>query len=251
VLAGYRDRNNRRKDGYHVDDLRSMALHDITESLGEDGLRGRFAIEIAQLPPDDQDRLREALDWASELHRGDRRSREPYLNHLLRVTIRIAHHYRVTDTDVLCAALLHDAVEDHADDIAGPGPDPTAAALAVVTDRFGARVAGLVEAVTNPVYDPDRDAHEQYREHVLESLASDPWARVIKLSDFTDNAVGIHWSTPSKARRVAPKYQPLVEDLRQLLNRPDTPLDDDVKSAIDAQLTLGQQRLADVIDRPA
>jgi hypothetical protein len=33
--------------------------------------------------------------------------------HLLRVTIRILSHYRVADPDVACAALLHDAVEDH------------------------------------------------------------------------------------------------------------------------------------------
>ena len=33
-------------------------------------------------------------------------------------TIRILVHYRVADPDVACAALLHDAVEDHAADIA-------------------------------------------------------------------------------------------------------------------------------------
>jgi len=228
-----------------------MALHDITETLGERGLRDRFDIEVAKLPGADQARLRDALDWAADLHRDDRRTREPYLNHLLRVTIRISHHYRVTDPDVLCAALLHDAVEDHPEDIAGPSTDPTAAALAVVRERFGTRVASLVEAVTNPIYDLDRDAHEQYREHVLESLAADPWARVIKLSDFTDNAVGINWTTPSKAQRVAPKYHPLVDDLRLLLARPDTPLADDVKAVIDAQLTLGEQRLASLLAPPA
>jgi len=91
---------------------------------------------------------------------------------------------------------------------------------------------------------PDRDPDEQYREHVVASLTADPWARVIKLSDFTDNAVGIVWTSAAKARRVAPKYFPLVDDLRELAARPDTPLDDDVKRHIDNQLTAAEQRLA-------
>jgi (p)ppGpp synthase/HD superfamily hydrolase len=110
----------------------------------------------------------------------------------LRVTIRILSHYRVTDADVACAALLHDAVEDHADDIAPRSGRETA--LAVLAGQFGERAAELVAAVTNPVYEPGRDKHEQYREHVIASLQASPWARVIKVSDFTDNAVAS--STP-------------------------------------------------------
>ena len=88
-----------------------------------------------------------------------------------------------------CAALLHDAVEDHAADLAPGGTRQ--AALAVLAGRFGERTAALVAAVTNPGWEPGRDEHEQYREHVLASLDASPWARVIKASDFTDNAVGI------------------------------------------------------------
>jgi (p)ppGpp synthase/HD superfamily hydrolase len=229
-----------------ADDLRTMSLHEITEAAGEQGLRDRFEIEVRELPSSGRPRIRAALTWAAALHRDDRRSREPYLNHLLRVSIRIMHHYRVSDPDVICAAVLHDAVEDHAADIAGV--DDAAAALAVVAARFGPRVASLVGAVTNPTYDLDRDVHEQYREHVLSSLAADPWARVIKLSDFTDNAVGIQWAAPAKAKQVAPKYYPLVDDLRELLMRPDTPLTEAVKQDIERHLTSGAQRLGDLID---
>ncbi len=61
-----------------------------------------------------------------------------------------------------CAALLHDAVEDHADGIAHGGARP--AALAVLAGRFGAgwfgdRAAGLVAAVTNPEWEVGRDEH--------------------------------------------------------------------------------------------
>ena len=63
-------------------------------------------MEIAQFPAADRGRAQDALALASRRHSADQRQREPYANHLLRVTIRILSHYRVTDPDVACAALL-------------------------------------------------------------------------------------------------------------------------------------------------
>src|SRR6188768_2753007 len=99
--------------------LLSMPLHAITEVYGEAGLRERFALELLELPPGDRRQLEEALELAARLHADDRRVREPYLNHLLRVAIRIMRYYGIRDVDVLTAALLHDAVEDHPDELAG------------------------------------------------------------------------------------------------------------------------------------
>jgi (p)ppGpp synthase/HD superfamily hydrolase len=98
--------------------LAKTPLHAITSVHGEAGLRERLAIEIADFHPADLVRVEQALGLASRLHAGDRRQREPYVNHLLRVAIRIISHYRVRDPDLACAALLHDAVEDHASDLA-------------------------------------------------------------------------------------------------------------------------------------
>jgi hypothetical protein len=64
--------------------------------------------------------------------------------------------------------------------------------------RAGLTGTILVAAVTNPVYAPGRDEHEQYREHVAASLLVSPWARVIKASDFTDYAG--RWIMPSFAQ---------------------------------------------------
>jgi transcriptional regulator with XRE-family HTH domain len=223
-----------------------MPLHAITAIHGEQGLRARFAAEIARLPdPAERERAGRALQLAGRLHAADRRQREPYVNHLLRVAVRIMspHHYGVGDPDVICAALLHDAVEDHADGLAAGGRDSAVAALAA---DFGARTAGLVEAVTNPEWEPgDRD--EQYRAHVAASLAASPWARVIKASDFTDNGVGLHHTTGPKAARLARKYAPLVPVLADLTARPDTPLSLRAKALILGQLCNAQERFA-VID---
>jgi (p)ppGpp synthase/HD superfamily hydrolase len=227
--------------------LARMPLHAITSVHGEAGLRERLAMEIAACPAAGRASVADALALVSQLHAADRRQREPYLNHLLRVAIRVLHHYRVRDTDVACAALLHDAVEDHAADIAPGGRQD---ALGVLAALFGGRTASLVAAVTNPEYEPGRDEHEQYREHVAASLEASPWARVIKASDFTDNAVGVIHLTGPKLSRLARKYSPLVPVLRELILRPDTPLDADVKTMIAAQLDTAQGRLAAIWHGP-
>jgi hypothetical protein len=232
----------------------TMPLHAITSTYGEQGLRVRFAAEAEAWPGPDRERLNRALNLAARLHAADRREREPYVNHLLRVAIRIMSHYGVRDADVACAALLHDAVEDHAADLAadsrrpeGVSPGGREAALAALADGFGPRVAALVGAVTNPEYAPGRDPHEQYREHVAESLRGNPWARVIKASDFTDNGVGLIHTTGPRLRKLAGKYAPLVPVLRELIALPDTPLDARVREGILAQLDRAAERFAAVL----
>ncbi|MEU1394559.1 HD domain-containing protein [Micromonospora zamorensis] len=233
--------------------LGSMPMHAITEIHGEPGLLERFRLEVQQFDDDARERLNAALDLAAELHRDDRRVREPYLNHLLRVAIRLMHHYQVRDVEVIVAGLLHDAVEDHPAELAGgePGADPTAAALVALAARFGPRVATLVAAVTNPEYDPERDRNAQYREHLAVSLDREPWARVIKVSDFTDNGVGVIHTVGPKVVSSARKYRPLVPLFRDLIGRPDTPLSPAVKRHIFGQLDLAEERFSAILDQPA
>ena len=222
--------------------LAMMPLHAITSAYGEEGLRARFATELQAWPGPDRERLARALDLAGRLHAGDIRGREPYVNHLLRVAIRIMSHYRVRDAEVVCAALLHDAVEDHAAALAADGTQR--AALAALAADFGPRVAELVGAVTNPEYSPDRGQDEQYREHVADSLRRNPWARVIKASDFADNGAGLIHVTGPRLHRLAGKYAPLVPVLQELIARPDTPLDDLARQRILTQLSRAADRFA-------
>jgi hypothetical protein len=222
--------------------LAKMPLHAITSVHGEAGLRERLLMEIAQFSVPDRGRAHDALALASRLHALDRRQREPYTNHLFRVTIRVISHYRVVDPDATCAALLHDAVEDHAKDITPGGTRQRA--FASLATQFGEHTAELVAAVTNPVYEPGRDRHEQYREHVATSLGANPCARIIKASDFTDNAVGLMHTTGPKLSNLARKYGPLVPTLRELILRADTPLDADVKNMIVGQLDSAEDRFA-------
>jgi hypothetical protein len=228
--------------------LAQMPLHAITSVHGEAGLRERLAIELVRFRPADQDRVEQALTLASQLHVADRRQSEPYLNHPLRVAIRVISHYRAGDPDLACAALLHDAVEDHADELAPGCGQPEA--LAALAAQFGDRVADVVAAVTNPAWQPGRDADDQYREHVTASLQANPVARVIKVSDFVDNGVGLIHTTGPKLRQLAGKYAPLVPVLRELINRPDTPLYADVKEHITGQLDTAAKRFAAIGHEP-
>lgn len=101
--------------------------------------------------------------------------------------------------------------------------------------------------MTNPVYDPRGDRNEHYRLHLVESLTWDRWARVIKLSDFIDNGLGVIYSTAAKARKSAAKYAPLVPDLLELVNRPDTPLDHAIKAHICGQLDQARRRFTAIL----
>lgn len=239
--------------------LAVMPLHTISEVYGEDGLRERLRHEVAELPG--RADVLAALDLAAELHRDDRYGREPYLSHLLRVATRIVSHYEVRDATPVIAGLLHDAVEDHAPELAALQDDsslePRPAALAVLTARFGAPVAEIVAAVTNPERDPaDRadvtERHRRYREHIAASLERSPWGRVVKLSDFTDNGVGILYATGPSMPKLARKYAPLTDVYRDLVRRPDTPLAEHVKEHILGQLDLADERFAAILaDEPS
>jgi hypothetical protein len=46
---------------------------------------------------------------------------------------------------------------------------------------------------------------------------------VLKVSDLTDNGVGLIYTTGPRAARLARKYAPLVPVLTGLIARPDTP----------------------------
>ncbi|MFW6079654.1 MAG: HD domain-containing protein [Gemmatimonadota bacterium] len=109
------------------------------------------------------ERFERAFRLACELHRHDLRKSTtvPYLAHLMSVAALVLEDGG--DEDEAIAGLLHDALEDHPDEI-------TAEEL---EERFGARVRELVEACTDtpPEYTggqkpPWRKRKERYIEHV-------------------------------------------------------------------------------------
>lgn len=223
-----------------------MPLHAISETLGTEGLIQRFSIEVSHgLEVAGQHQANQALIVANQLHFSDQRVREPYVNHVLRVATRMMAHYEVRDPDVIGAGLLHDSVEDHAKDLAAANSvSPKQEALATLSQWFNPRVSAIVGGVTNPEFDPAGDKSKQYLAH-LEQLvgAKDPWLLVVKLSDFTDNATGLIYTSGPKVPKLAAKYLPAIPIFRGALERADMPLSPAVVQHISGQLDLTQDRL--------
>ena len=88
------------------------------------------------LDEEGREKVDRAYRFAAEYHRDQRRrSGEPYINHPVEVALILAHDLRM-DEDTICAALLHDTVED------------TPATKDQVAEMFGPTVADLVDGVT-------------------------------------------------------------------------------------------------------
>jgi hypothetical protein len=60
--------------------------------------------------------------------------------------------------------------------------------------------------------------------------------------------VGLPYTTGPKLSKLAGKYRPLVPVLRELILRPDTPLDPEVKGMIAGQLDNAEARFAAIVD---
>lgn len=110
-------------------------------------------------------RFEEALVYAARLHDDHVRkgSGRPYVGHLLAVAAIVID--AGGDEDEAIAALLHDAVEDR-----GGAP-----VLAAIRDRFGDRVAAIVEGCSDTDQMPKppwRERKEAYLAHVPEATSS-------------------------------------------------------------------------------
>src|ERR1700722_19679753 len=86
------------------------------------------------------DQLKRAFHLASRIHSGQfRDDGTPYIDHPIRVALILLDEVHIHDSDVLCAALLHDAMEDC----------PTFS-LESLEQGFGSRVRHIVATLTKP-----------------------------------------------------------------------------------------------------
>jgi GTP diphosphokinase / guanosine-3',5'-bis(diphosphate) 3'-diphosphatase len=156
------------------------APSDLTD-LERELLSDLFAIveehaeEVAQTV--DRDAVVRAFVFACEHHADQRRkSGEDFITHPVGVA-KICAGMRL-DTETLCAALLHDTVED------------TSASLSEVRETFGDEVAGLVDGVTKltgiTFQSRDEAQAENYRKMMI-AMATDIRVILIKLADRLHN----------------------------------------------------------------
>jgi GTP diphosphokinase / guanosine-3',5'-bis(diphosphate) 3'-diphosphatase len=157
--------------------------------------------------PIDRDRVQEAFVFAC-VHHGDQRrqSGEDFITHPIGVA-KICAGMRL-DTETLCAALLHDTVED------------TSASLAEVSERFGEEIAGLVDGLTKltglTFQSRDEAQAENYRKMMV-AMASDIRVILIKLADRLHNMRTISAMSKQKqlekSRETLDIYAPIAHRL--------------------------------------
>ncbi|TMM03131.1 MAG: bifunctional (p)ppGpp synthetase/guanosine-3',5'-bis(diphosphate) 3'-pyrophosphohydrolase [Actinobacteria bacterium] len=155
----------------------------------------------------DRDKVEEAFVYSC-VHHADqrRRSGEEFIIHPVGVA-KICAGMRL-DTETLCAALLHDTVED------------TSASLDEVQQAFGDEIAGLVDGVTKltglTFQSRDEAQAENYRKMMV-AMASDIRVILIKLADRLHNMRTIaalpKQKQIEKARETLDIYAPIAHRL--------------------------------------
>ena len=129
------------------------------------------------LDDDDRALLEKAFRFADEMHAGQKRkSGEAFVIHPVEVAIILADLHM--DVETLCAALLHDTVED------------TVATKQQVTELFGEAIANLVDGVTKiaklSVETLSDEQAETFRKMLI-AMNKDIRVVVIKLADRLHN----------------------------------------------------------------
>jgi guanosine-3',5'-bis(diphosphate) 3'-pyrophosphohydrolase len=144
-----------------------------------------------------------AAEAASRWHVHQRRkgpAHEPYINHLLEVARLVGEATEGKDTELVIAALLHDAVED------------CEVPLKMIKRSFGNGVASLVAEVTD---DKSLNKAIRKRKQIDDAPNKSQRAKILKLADKTSNlralttSAAADWSVKRKldyvqwARKVA------------------------------------------------
>lgn len=134
-----------------------------------------------------------AYEYAATMHSGQKReSGEPYITHPIAVAQILVE--LGMDTDTICAALLHDVVED------------TGASLDILKKNFGQDVANLVDGVTKlnqvALFTREEQQAENIRKMLL-FMSKDIRVIIIKLSDRLHNMRTLGYRSEAKRRDVS------------------------------------------------
>ena len=156
----------------------------------------------------DLEKINRAYNLAERCHEGQLRiSGEPYIIHPIAVA-KICAELQL-DTDSICAAFLHDTIEDC----------PDKANLQMIKKEFGSDVAEIVDGVTKlkiPFVTKQDESIENLRKMFL-AMSKDLRVIFIKLADRLHNMRTLNYRSAEKQRSVALEtmhvYAPLAHRL--------------------------------------
>ena len=129
--------------------------------------------------------LLKALAFAAHKHRDQRRKdveSSPYINHPISLASILCNEGHVTDTEVICAALLHDTVED---------TDTTAEEL---EQEFSAAIRHIVMDVTDDKTLGKAERKQRQVDHAADICDQ---AKLVKLADKISNLRDVAGNPPA------------------------------------------------------
>ena len=170
-----------------------------------------FLDSLDYLPAVDVERIKAAYAFAAEAHAHQKRmSGEPYITHPLAVAGAVVE-WRM-DADAICAALMHDVLED------------TGTTKRELADRFGKEVAELVDGLSKldkMEFASYQEAQAENFRKMLMAMARDLRVVLIKLADRQHNLQTMSAMRADKRARIAREtleiYAPIA--LRLGLNK--------------------------------
>jgi GTP pyrophosphokinase len=162
---------------------------------------------LSYFPDANIDLVKKAHEFADKAHQGQMRSSgDPYIIHPTEVA-QILADLRM-DVPSICAAFLHDTVED------------TSVKIEDVEKEFGKDVAALVEGVTKLSKMTFRTSEEKQAENfrkMIVAMAKDIRVIIVKLSDRLSNMRSLEFLAPHKQKTIAQEtldiYAPLANRL--------------------------------------
>lgn len=148
-------------------------------------LRHRLMLRVDDLQHPKRVLLTRALALAETIHEGQFRKpskqdpdlREPYIVHPMRVALILFEELGLKDTEAICAAILHDVVEDSNGRVT----------TSDLERKFGRIIALMVSVLTKPAPDkkiPREAQLKTYHERIAQAAVP---TRLVKLADRLDN----------------------------------------------------------------
>ena len=149
--------------------------------------------EVERYNEVDIEKVKKAYDFADFLHKGQyRQSGEPYITHPLNVALILAKMN--ADSDTLCAALLHDTLED------------TNATKDDIEYFFNSEVANLVDGVTKISkmnFSSKKEQNLANTRKIITSITNDVRIIIIKLADRLHNMRTLEYKSEFKQKENA------------------------------------------------
>jgi len=159
------------------------------------------------LPDEQVARVLEAYEFGAAAHQGQtRKSGEPYITHPVAVAQELGEMH--LDSEAICAAILHDVVED------------TEASLEQIREQFGEEVALIVDGVSKLDQIQFRSRAEAQAESfrkMMLAMIEDIRVILVKLSDRLHNMQTLGAMPAAKKKRIAREtldiYAPIANRL--------------------------------------